>query len=96
MELPEILKEKRRVILRIATKYGAHNVRLFGSMARSEAEPDSDVDILVKMELGRTLLDLVGLWQDLEELLGCKVDVITEGGISPYLRDRIMAEAVPL
>ncbi len=96
MGLPEILKKKRQGILRIATRYGACNVRLFGSIVRSEAKPGSDVDILVKMEQGRTLLDLVGLWQDLEELLGCKVDVITEGGISPYLRDSIMAEAVPL
>jgi len=96
MELSKLLKEKRSVILRIATKYGARNVRIFGSIARREAVSDSDVDLLVEMELGRTLLDLVGLWQDLEELLGCKVDVITEGGISPYLRDRIMAEAVAL
>ncbi len=54
------------------------------------------MDILVDMEEGRSLLDLVGLWQDLEELLKCRVDVLTDGGISPYLKDRIYAEAIPL
>ena len=63
---------------------------------RGEASPESDVDFLVEMERGRSLLDLVGLWQDLEELLSCKVDVLTDGGLSPYLKDRIHAEAIPL
>ena len=54
------------------------------------------MDLLVDMEKGRNLLDLVGFWQDLEELLGCRVDVITDGGISPYLQERIYAEALPL
>jgi predicted nucleotidyltransferase len=71
-------------------------VRVFGSVARGEAAVGSDVDFLVDMEEGRSLLDLVGFWQDLEELLGCRVDVITDGGVSPYLRDRIYAEVIPL
>jgi len=86
----------RARILEIAAAHGARNVRLFGSVARGESNEASDIDILVDMEPGRTYLNLVGLWLDLEELLGCKVDVLTDGGLSPYLRDRILAEAVPL
>jgi len=96
MRIDELLRTRRHEILRIATKHGARNVRLFGSAARGDAGPASDLDFLVEMEEGRSLLDLVGLWQDLEALLGCKVDVLADGGISPYLRDRIYAEATPL
>jgi predicted nucleotidyltransferase len=92
----EVLKEKRSEILRLATEHGAYYVRVFGSVHRGEAGPDSDIDLLVSMEKGKTLLDFVGLWQDLEELLGSKVDVISDGGMSPYLRERILAEAAPL
>jgi len=90
------LIEKRAAILSLADHYGARNVRVFGSAARGDAGPESDFDLLVDLEPGRTLLDHVGLWQDLEELLGRPVDVVVEGGISPYLRDRILAEAEPL
>jgi len=96
MGIDGVVKCNRHRILRLAAEHGAKNVRLFGSIARGEIGPESDVDILVDMEDGRSLLDLVGLWQDLEELLGCKVDVLTDGGISPYLKDRIYAEAIPL
>lgn len=92
----ELLRSRRHEILRLAARHGARNVRIFGSVARGESHPDSDADLLVDMEQGRSYLDLVALWQDLEELLGGKVDLITDGGISPYLRDRIYAEAVPL
>ena len=71
-------------------------MRVFGPTARGDAGTTSDVDLLVEMEPGRSLLDLVGLWQDLEELLGTRVDVLSDGGVSPYLRERIDAEAVPL
>ncbi len=91
-----LLSRNREAILRLAAQHGAANVRVFGSVAREDATPDSDVDFLVDMEAGRSLLDLVGLWQDLEDLLGRSVDVISEGGMSPYLRDKIIAEAVPL
>jgi predicted nucleotidyltransferase len=90
------LNEKRAAILSLADHYGARNVRVFGSAARGDGGPDSDFDLLVDLEPGRTLLDHVGLWQDLEELLGRPVDVVVEGGISPYLRDRILTEAEPL
>jgi uncharacterized protein len=96
MNLQMKLSAKRQEILALAAKHGASNVRLFGSVARGEATETSDLDFLVTMEKGRSLLDLIGLWQDLEELFGCKVDVITDGGISPYLKDRIYAEAIPL
>ena len=96
MDTYELLKAKREEILRIAAKHGAWNIRIFGSVVRKEAGPTSDVDLLVEMEKGQSLLDLVGLWQDLEDLLGCKVDVLTDGGLSPYLRERIYAEALPL
>jgi uncharacterized protein len=92
----EVLKDKRSEILRVASEHGAYNVRVFGSVRRGEAGPESDVDLLVSMEKGKTLLDFVGLWQDLEELLGRKVDLISDGGLSPYLRERILAEAAPL
>ena len=96
MGIGELLKSKRAEMLDLAKKYGVSQIRIFGSVARGESGPGSDVDFLVEMEEGRSLLDLVGLWQDLEELLGCKVDVITEGGMSPYLRERIYEEARPL
>ncbi len=80
----------------MATQHGASNVRVFGSVAREGEQLANDVDFLVQMQRGRALLDLVGLWQDLEELLDCKVDVVTEEGVSPYLRERIFKEAVSL
>jgi len=92
----EELKKKRDAILEIAGRHGAGNLRIFGSIARGEAGDGSDVDFLIEMEEGRSLLDLAGFWQDLEELLGCDVDVVTEGGLSPYLRDIIVTEAIPL
>lgn len=90
------LRTRRREILAYAAEHGARNVRVFGSTARGEAEASSDVDLLVEMEPGRNLLDLVGFWQDVEDLLGSHVDVLTDGGVSPHMRDRIFAEAVPL
>lgn len=90
------VRQRRSEIVRLAERHGARNVRVFGSVARGQQGPASDVDVLVDFEPGRSLFDLIGLEQDLEEVLGCKVDVVTEGGISPYLEDRIRAEAVPL
>jgi predicted nucleotidyltransferase len=82
--------------LRIAAKHGAHNVRVFGSVARGEAGENSDIDLLVELEEGRSLLDQAGLVLDLEELLGRKVDVVTEQGLYWLLRRRILKEARPL
>lgn len=96
MESQEVLREKREDVLRIAASHGAANVRLFGSLARGEAGPGSDVDILVTLGPGRSLLDIVAIKQDLEDLLGCKVDVVTEAAISPYIRDQALKEAIAL
>lgn len=96
MSLEELLQAKREDILRTASKYGAYNVRVFGSVARGEADSESDIDLLVNMEPGRSLLDLSGLLIDLEELLGCNVDVVTEKGLRDRIRERILREAVTL
>lgn len=96
MSVDELLAAKRGEILQLAARRGARQVRVFGSVARGEAGPDSDIDLLVNVEPGRSLLDVVGLWQDLEALLGRRVDLLTDGGLSPYLRDRIYGEARPL
>lgn len=87
---------RRADINRIAAAHGARNIRVFGSVRREEASESSDLDLLVEMSEGRSLLDLVALGNELEEVLGVEVDVVTEGSLSPYLRDRIMAEAVAL
>lgn len=91
--LAAALQARRADVLALAARRGARNVRVFGSIARGDAGPTSDVDLLVDVEPGRSLLDVVGLWQDLEALLGCKVDLVTDGGLSPHLRDRILVEA---
>jgi predicted nucleotidyltransferase len=84
----------RDAIRRLAAQHGARDPRIFGSVARDESKSDSDVDVLVTMEPGRTLFDLIALEQDLEELLGRPVDVVSVTGLSPYLRSRILADAV--
>jgi uncharacterized protein len=86
----------REEILALAKRYGASNVRLFGSLARGEGNETSDLDLLVTLAEGRSLLDLVGLKQDVEDLIHRPVDVVTERALSPYLRERILSEAVPL
>ncbi|MFQ5828018.1 MAG: nucleotidyltransferase family protein [Candidatus Methylomirabilia bacterium] len=96
MGINELLKNKREEILRVAAQHGAREVRVFGSVARGEAGPHSDVDFLVEMEPGRSLLDLGRLLMDLQDLLGCRVDVVEREGLHWYIRDRVLKEAVPL
>jgi predicted nucleotidyltransferase len=96
MTLEELCKDKRDAILRICAKHGARNVRVFESAARGEARESSDIDLLVEFEPGRSLLDHAALVVDLEELLGRKVDVVTENGRYWLLRRRILKEARPL
>jgi len=96
MKIEELLKSRRQEILAIAARHGARNVRIFGSVARGEAKPDSDIDILVEMESGTSLMDHVTLMQDLEDLLERKVDVVSERALHWYIRDRVLAEATPL
>jgi len=96
MTLAQLLGDKRPDILRLAAQHGAHDVRVFGSLARGEARADSDVDILITLEPERSLLDLIALQQDLEDLLKCKVDVVTEASVSPYIRPQVLRDAVAL
>lgn len=91
-----LIKRHRAEILRLAAGYGIYNVRVFGSMARGDATDASDVDLLVSVEPDRSGLVLGGLLLDVQDLLGRKVDVVSDGGLHPRLRDRILAEAVPL
>jgi len=96
MGIDELLKEKRQDILRIAARHGAYNVRVFGSVMRGEAGPDSDVDFLVEMEPDKSLFDLGGLLMDLQGLLGREVDAVTEKALHWYIKDQVIREAQPL
>ncbi|MGH7999844.1 MAG: nucleotidyltransferase family protein [Brasilonema sp.] len=96
MGIDEVLLPLRKEILEIAAKYGAYNVRVFGSVARGEAKPESDVDFLVEIEPQRTLLDQIALIQSLEALLGRKVDVAEPETLHPGIKERILKEAVIL
>ena len=94
MNADPLLKSRRENILRIAAQHGAYNVRVFGSVRRGESRPDSDIDFLVNLEAGRSFLDLALLLRQLEALLDCPVDVMTEAGLR--LRPQILREARPL
>lgn len=96
MAIAQEVKEKRDEILKIAAQHGARNVRLFGSMARGEECEGSDVDLLVEMEEGRSLLDLSNLLLDMEELLDRKVHVVEPEALHWAIRESIIREAVPL
>jgi len=96
MAIDKLLQDKREAVLALAARYGASNVRVFGSTARGEAGPKSDIDLLVTLESSRSLLDQIALWQDLEDLLGRKVDVVTESALHHAIRERVLREAVPL
>jgi uncharacterized protein len=96
MGIADLVRSKRSEILHIAERHGATRVRLFGSVARGEAGEKSDVDFLVEMERGRSLLDRAALMLELENLLKRRVDVATERGLKESLRAEILREAVPL
>lgn len=96
MNLSEHLKKHREKILELAAYHGASNIRIFGSVARKEADAHSDIDFLVELEPGRSLLDLGSLLTDLQTLLGCPVDIVTEKGLRTRIRDRVLQEAIPL
>lgn len=96
MSDPSPLGPARAEVLRIARKFGARSVRLFGSLASGEADAASDIDFLVELEPGRSLLDLGGMQFELEALLGRHVDVVTERGLRPRIRRRVLREVVPL
>jgi len=92
----EILKAKRTEVLRIAEKYDVKNLRVFGSIARGEDDEKSDIDLLVLLPKGFTLLDHAGLMMELEEMLGFKVDVVSEKGIKKRIEQEVLDEAVPV
>lgn len=96
MRLDPLLEEKREDILRIASEHGAREVRVFGSVARGEADRESDIDFLVELETGRSLLDLGGLQLELESLLDRRVDVVTVRGLKARTRERMLRKAVPV
>ena len=96
MNTLETLRTHKAEIEHLARLHGARNIRVFGSVARADDTSDSDIDFLIDMEESRSLLDLVGFQQDLEAMLNRSTDVLTERGINPYLRERILAEAVTL
>src|SRR4051812_33810695 len=96
-DVPQLWQpELREAISRIAMAHGARNVRVFGSAGRGDAGPSSDLDLLVEMAEGRNLFDLIAFSNELEDTLGIEVDVVTEAGLSPYLRERVLDEAVAL
>ena len=94
--MEELSAEQRKAILSLAEAYGATNVRVFGSVARGEAGPDSDVDLLISFPPDRSIFDMVGLWLDLKELLGCEVSLIADGIDDPAFLQRIEQDAAPL
>ncbi len=96
MNVGDLIREKREEILALAEKHGARNVRIFGSAARGEAGPESDVDFLVDAGPNRTPWFPAGLIRELEELLGCKVDVVTENALHWYIKERVLEEAASL
>ena len=96
MGIEELLEGKREEVLRLAARHGMHHVRVFGSVARGEAGPESDIDLRVRLNPGVTLLEHAALVRELEALLGRKVDVISERGLRPRIRDQVLEEAVPL
>ena len=94
--LNQLLTQQRQTILKIATTHSAKTVKLFGSVGRGEANAGSDLDLLVEFKAGYSLLNIIALKQDLEDLLGCSVDVVTKQALSPYIRDQVLAEAINL
>ena len=96
MAVDDLIATHREDILRICAKHGARNVRVFGSFARGEATPESDLDLLIDSGPGRTPFFPGGLLMDLQELLGRKVDIVTQEALHWYIREQVLKEAVPL
>lgn len=96
MDVISLLKSRRQEILEIAARNGAVDIRIFGSVARGDNRPDSDIDFLVNLEAGRSLLDLARLLRELSNLLGLPVDVVTEAGLRPRIKPQVLKEARPL
>ena len=96
MTIEQLLREKRQEIEQIADEHGAHSIRVFGSVARGEAGPESDIDLLVRVGPATSSWFPAGLILDLEDLLGCRVDIVTERALNPDIRERVLREAIAL
>ena len=96
MTASDTLKRHRADVLKLAAKYGATDIRVFGSVARGDSDDLSDIDLLVRMTPGRSVFDIGGLLMDLQDLLGRRVDVVTERGLRPRIREQVLREAVPI
>ena len=96
MQNQDRLKQKRDEIIAMAARYGVRNVRVFGSVARGESDESSDIDLLVTLDRGVTLMKMSALRRELEAILGCKVDVISDNGLRERIKDKVLSEAVPL
>ena len=96
MTVRDLVRRHRAEVLQLAAKYGATDVRVFGSVARGEADDVSDIDFLVRMSPGRSLFDLGGLLMDLRDLFGRPVDVVTERGLRPRMREQVLRDALPV
>lgn len=96
MDLYELIKQKRKEILKITDKYGAYNVRIFGSVARGQANEDSDIDFLVDLKSDRSLWDLGGLWVELNEFLKMRIEVFTVGTLKETIRENALNEAIKI
>ena len=96
MKLGPLIRKKRENILKIAKSHGATNIRIFGSYARGDEQAGSDIDLLVELEPGRSLLDIIAIKQDIEDMINRRVDVVTAGALSPYIREEIVKEAIVL
>jgi predicted nucleotidyltransferase len=94
MGISELINDHRKQIIDLAEKYGASEVRVFGSVARGTADEQSDIDFLVELAPGRSLLDLGGLLYELQQLLGRNVDVVTSAGLRPRIREQVLREAM--
>jgi len=96
MDIETLVKEKRDKILEITARHGATRVRVFGSTVRGKTKPGSDIDFLVELQAGKSLLDIIAIKQDLEDLLSCEVDIVTEAALSPYIKKEVLQQAVSL
>ena len=96
MKLGPVISKQRENILKIAKAHGATNMKIFGSCARGDEQPGSDLDLLVELESGRSLLDIIAIKQDIEDIINRRVDVVTADALSPYIREEIMKKAVAL
>ncbi len=96
MTLDELMATYGQQILALADRFGVENVRVFGSVARGEADEESDIDLLVSIRPGTTLLDLGGLLWRMEELLSAKVDIVSDRRINRHMKDAILSEAKPI